>query len=114
MNFGIFGWLNRWHVCGGAFNMEIYQAAMNYNEHRNLLDSHYNGFDSEVWECHYMPDGVYQSYYFLQIHHRLEQHYGNERIVITKQRGGTRRFKSFDSVISALSQIGQTTVTVGW
>lgn len=93
--------------------MEIYQAAEKYNEHRDLLDSVYNNFTQDVWECHYVEfDG--DGYFFLQIHIKLETHYSLERGVIQKQRGGTRTFKTFQAVMSALSQIGQPSVRVSW
>lgn len=97
--------------------MQLHEAAAAYLEHRETLDNLNRGehYDDLVWgvEYHKLREG-----YYLLLHHSLGdpcmdvdpdswfEEYQEARHV-TKQRGGTRIFKSLDAVAAALQQIGQ-------
>lgn len=98
--------------------MQLHEAAAKYLEHREALDNYAQGecADDCVWGVEWHP--LRQSY-FLLLHFALGddgeldagevdfmEEYPELRHV-TKQRGGTRYFRSLDAVASALQQIGQ-------
>ena len=95
--------------------MEVYQAAELYSDMIENLYSIQNRFDDYPWEAVHCGD-----YWILVLNHNLTKHYlefkrdALSNIFITKQRGGNRHFRSFESLQNALRQIGQQCVKVNF
>lgn len=94
--------------------MEVYKAAELYPEHEKTLyfKTGYHLHEKEVWIVRHFPQ---QGYYMLFLNDLLfppGTRFKDDTHAITKQRGGIRKFKTLDSVYSALKQIGQNVIVI--
>ena len=92
--------------------MQLHEAAAQYLTHREALDNYADGtfYEDHVWRVFPYSEGGY----FLGLHAAVSelptdgtQEAWDYARTVTKQRGGTRVFKTLDAVASALQQIGQ-------